>query len=252
MLPKLLSALAAPLAVTVPLWLCAAGGAAHAADGPGIYTCVDAQGRKLTSDRPIVECLSREQKQLNRDGSVKRVVPPTLTADERAEKEAAERRAAQQRVAQADAVRRDRNLMSRYPDEAAHRRARELALDTVRAAIANTLVRQRELAAERKPLLDEAEFYKGRQMPARLKQQLDANDAGIEAQKASAANQEAEMVRINKLYDAELERLRQLWAGGAPGSLGPALEAHVPGTAASVPAAASAPPAKPAARRTKA
>jgi len=28
-------------------------------------------------------------------------------------------------------------------------------------------------------------------------------------------------VRINRLYDAELDRLRRLWAGAPPGSLGP-------------------------------
>jgi hypothetical protein len=28
-------------------------------------------------------------------------------------------------------------------------------------------------------------------------------------------------VRINKLYDTELDRLRQLWGGAQPGSLGP-------------------------------
>ena len=192
-----------------------------AATGPGIYTCIDSQGRRLTSDRPIAECSHREQRVLNRDGSVQRVIPPTMTAEERAEREAAERRAELARAAQADAVRRDRNLVARYPNEATHRKAREAALDTVRLAMKATELRLRELADERRPLLDEAEFYKGRQMPARLKQQFDANDAGVAAQRQAAATQEAEMVRINQIYDAELERLRRLWAGAPPGSLPP-------------------------------
>jgi hypothetical protein len=70
-------------------------------------------------------------------------------------------------------------------------------------------------------LIDEAEFYKGRPMPVRLKQQFYANDAGVAAQRQAAANQEAELVRINKLYDVELERLRRLWAGAPLGSLPP-------------------------------
>ena len=188
----------------------------------GIYTCVDGQGHRLTSDRPIADCTAREQRVLNRDGSVQRVLPPSLTAEERAEREAAERRAAQARTSQADAVRRDRNLMSRFPNEATHRKSRESALDTVRLAIKATELRVRELAAERKPLAEEAEFYKGRPLPLRLKQALDGNDAGVEAQREAAANQGAELVRINKLHDVELERLRRLWAGAAPGSLGPA------------------------------
>lgn len=207
--------LAAPLHA-----LAQAGGQVPSA--AGIYTCVDAQGRKLTSDRPIMDCVSREQRVLNRDGSVQRVLPPTLTAEERAEREAAQRKAELARAAQADAVRRDRNLMARFPTEAAHNKAREAALDTVRVAMKATEQRVKDLAKERKPLLDEAEFYKGRTLPARLKQQLDANDAGVAAQKQSAANQELELARINRLYDTELDRLRRLWSGALPGSLPPA------------------------------
>jgi len=191
------------------------------ASAGGIYTCTNDQGRKLTSDRPIADCLHKEQLLLNRDGSVRTVIPPTYTAEERAEREARERRAAELRAAQLDAVRRDRNLMSRYPNEAAHDKAREQALEPVRMAIAATERRLKELAAERVPLINEAEFYQGRQLPAKIRLQLDANDAAMEAQKSAAATQAAELDRVNGFYDVELERLRRLWAGAQPGSLGP-------------------------------
>ena len=206
----------------------------------GIYTCTDDKGRRLTSDRPIPECAAKEQRVLNRDGSVRQVVPPALTAEERAEREASERLAARSRAELSDAVRRDKNLMARYPDEAAHRKAREAALDTVRLASRATESRVRELAAERRPLVEEAEFYKGKPMPLRLKQQIDANDAAVEAQRSAAITQSAEVVRINKLYDLELERLRKLWAGAPPGSLGPATASTDATTAPS----AAAPPRK--------
>ncbi|MBW8893521.1 MAG: hypothetical protein JF617_15910, partial [Burkholderiales bacterium] len=64
-------------------------------------------------------------------------------------------------------------------------------------------------------------FYKGRPLPGKLKQALDANDASIEAQTVLIENQKAEIVRINTRFDAELARLRKLWAGAAPGSLPP-------------------------------
>jgi hypothetical protein len=198
-------------------------GAAWAQGKPitGIYTCIDDKGRRLTADRPIVECAGKEQQVLNRDGSLKAIHPATLTADERAEKEARERAEAESRTSQADAVRRDRNLKARYPDEAAHARAREAALDTVRLAMKATEIRLRDLAAERKPLRDEAEFYQGKPLPPKLKAAIDANDASTEAQRSAAATQEAELGRINKLYDLELDRLRRLWAGAVAGSLGP-------------------------------
>ncbi len=213
----------------------ASQGAIAQASSPGaaaVYTCTTPDGRRLTSDRPILECNRVEQRVLNSDGSLRRILPPSLTADERAEREAAERRAQAERSARQDAVRRDRNLMIRFPDEAAHHKAREAALDPVRLAIKAGEQRVLDLVAERKPLLDEAEFYKGRQLPARLKQQLDANDAAAEALRGSAANQHAELARVNRLYDGELERLRRLWAGAAPGSLPALHEATGAGTTA--------------------
>lgn len=194
---------------------------ADAAPGGGIYTCTDERGRRLTADRPIPECSHKEQQLLNRDGSLRAVVPPTLTSEERADKEARERAAAEARAAQADAVRRDRNLMARYPDEASHQRAREAALDGVRLATKATEQRLRELQAERKPLQEEAEFYQGKALPPKLRAAIEANDAAADAQRTASASQAAEMGRINKIYDAELERLRRLWGGASAGSLGP-------------------------------
>lgn len=200
--------------------------AQDAKSAPGIYTCVDANGKRHTSDRPIRECLAREQTLLNRDGSVKQRIPPSMTAEERAAFEARERVLAEQRAAVADAGRRDRNLMQRFPNEAAHQRAREQALDTVRLAIRASEMRLRALELERRPLLQEAEFYDGRQLPPKLKQALDANDAAALAQRDASANQQAELGRVNRLYDIELERLRRLWAGETPGSMGPLTLPH--------------------------
>ncbi|HJW12261.1 MAG TPA: DUF4124 domain-containing protein, partial [Albitalea sp.] len=189
------------LAGVAPAW--AAGGL--------IYTCVDGNGKKLTSDRPIAECSARNQRVLNPDGSLKTILPPTLTADERAEQEARDREAAKAQAAQLDAARRDRSLMLRFPSEAAHNKARAAALDDVHKAVELSQKRLAVLAAERKPLLDEAEFYVGKPLPGKLKQQLDANDASVDAQRSLIQNQQAEEVRINANFDAELARLRKLW-----------------------------------------
>ena len=208
-----------------------ASGAVQAqAQPPGnpIYTCTLPDGRRMTSDRLIAACSGVEQRVLNRDGSLREVIPPSLTADERARQEAQQRREAQQRQAQMDAVRRDRNLMSRFPDEAAHQRAREAALAPVLAALRSSEQRLEALQRERKPLLDETEFYKDRELPDKLRQQLAANDAAAEAQRHAIETHRAELDRINGNYDAELARLRKLWAGAAPGSLATTPSATVP------------------------
>ena len=212
-------------------------GAASAQPGLSqVFTCVTASGRTLTSDRLIGECMDREQRVLSRDGTLLRIVPPTLTAEERAEKEARDRRAAAEKEAKAEAARRDRSLMQRFPNAEAHQKARETALADVRTSIQLSEQRQRELAAERKPLLDEAEFYKGKALPPKLHQQLDANEAAASAQREAQTNQKAELDRVTKLFDTELARLKRLWAGAAPGTVGPAGEEAASAATAAVPA----------------
>lgn len=195
---------------------CLVGGAGAAQ----IYTCVDANGKRHTSDRPIAICNDREQQELNPDGSMRRRVPPTPTADERAEIEARQQQEALERANRVEAMRRDRNLLARFPNEAAHKKAREGALEDTRKSLKVSEARLEALQKERKPLLDEAEFYVGKPLPGKLKLQLDGNEAATEAQKTLILNQQAELVRINENYDAELERLRKLWSGAQPGSLG--------------------------------
>ncbi len=228
--------------VTTSIWLILLGGvspslhgqaAATPANTASIFTCIDDRGRRITADRPIPDCSAKEQRELNQDGSLRRVPPPILSVDEKAEKDARDRRMAEAKAAQADAVRRDRNLLARFPNEAPHRKAREAALDTVRAAVKARDNRMSELAAEREPLIAEAEFYKGRALPPKLRNQIEANDAATEAQRESAKSLEAELDRVNSLYDNELARLRRLWAGALPGSLGPLPNERVPSPVAS-------------------
>ncbi len=208
-----------------------------------IYACVDANGKHITSDRPIAECLSREHRVLNPDGSTREIRSPVMTADEQAEQDARDRAKAVRAAIEADAIRSDRNLRSRYPNEAAHQRARAAALDDVRRTLQLSQRRLDDLAAERKPLEEEAEFYAGRQLPPLLKQQLDGNEAAAEAQRTLMVNQRAETQRINAAFDAELARLRAVWSGAAPGSLGPLPKA--PGAAAASTGVAASASAKP-------
>ena len=186
----------------------------------GIYVCTDDEGRVITRDRYIAECRHKEQRLLNRDGSLRMRVPPTLTAEERALFEAEQRERREREEARKDAVKYDQLLLRRFPNEAAHGRARDAALAASRAAVQSAEARLGDLAAERRKLTDEAEFYRGRLLPVRLKQQIDGNEAQAEAQRTSIRNAHAEQERINILFDVELERLRKLWKGVMPGSLG--------------------------------
>lgn len=189
-------------------------GAVAQASAQGIYTCVDAKGRNLTADRPIAECLDREQRELSPGGTVKRKIGPVLTAAERAAAEEKARKAAEERNRLAEEKKRERALLVRYPNKATHDKERLTALMVADDAIAAARKSTSELSAQRRKLNVELEFYSGdpSKVPAQLKRQIEENREHSEAQERFIANQENEKNRINVRFDEELTKLRQLWA----------------------------------------
>lgn len=184
----------------------------------GVYTCVDAKGRKLTADRPIPECTDREQKILNPSGTVKAKLGPTLTAQERADLEAKEKRELEERSRTADEKRRDRALLTRYPSKTVHDQERQEALMQIGVVIQAANNRLEELAKQRVAMDAEMEFYKKdpNKAPAYVRRQLDENTQSQAVQRRFIGEQEAEVKRVSARFDEELVRLRQLWALNAP------------------------------------
>lgn len=190
------------------------GGVLAQASAQGIYTCVDAKGRNLTADRPIAECMDREQRELTPGGTVRRKIGPVLTAAERAAEEEKARKAAEERNRLAEEKKRERVLLGRYPTKAAHDKERATALVVADDAIAAAKKRTSELDAQRKKLDVELEFYRGdmSKAPAPLKRQIEENQHHAEAQERFIANQNNEKKRINARFDEQLAKLRLLWA----------------------------------------
>lgn len=188
----------------------------------GIYSCVDEKGRKLTSDRPIAECMDRPQKELNPSGTVRRVLAPPPTAKDRAALEEKEKQDAETRLQQAEDKRRDRALLSRYPDRASHDKERSLALEQATGLSAGAVKRLQELAEQRKGIVSELEFYKNSpgKAPPTLKRRFEETDANIAAQKRLMAEQDVEKKRINARFDEEQTKLKPQWgvAGAAEAS----------------------------------
>ena len=197
---------------------CLWGGVLAQASAQAIYTCVDAKGRRLTADRPIAECLDREQRELTPGGTVRRRIGPVPTAAERAADEEKVRKATEERNRLAEERKRERALLARYPNKAAHDKERATALVVADNAIAAARKNTGDLAAQRKKLDVELEFFKGdmAKVPPRLKRQLEENQHDAEAQERLIANQDNEKKRIIARFDEELARLRPLWAQRAP------------------------------------
>lgn len=193
-----------------------AGGAA----AQDIYSCVDAKGRTLTADRPIIECIDRTQRALSPSGLVKRQVGPSLTAHEQAAQEEKEKREAEQRAREAEDKRRDKALLLRYPSRTVHEQERAAALLQIDEVIKASNKRRGELAEQRKLIAGELEFYvkDPSRAPASLKRRLEENDASVAVQQRFVADQEQEKKRVNQRFDEELAKLKGLWAAVAPAS----------------------------------
>ena len=179
----------------------------------GIYTCVDRNGRRLTADRPIAECLDREQRELGPSGIVRRQIGPSLTEQERAAQEAQRHKEAEARARELEERRRERVLTARYPDKATHDVERAAAIQLVDDVTATAEKRLVELAQQRKAFDVEMEFYKKdpSKAPMSLRRKIAENEESIAEQQRFIAGQDQEKRRVHQRFDVELAQLRKLW-----------------------------------------
>lgn len=194
--------------------LLAVAGVSHA---QSIYTCVDGNGRRITSDRPIAACLDREQQRLGKTGTVREVIPPSYTREERERLEAQRRAEAEKEARIQEEKRRDRALLVRYPNQAVHDKERQEALAQIDEVIAAVNKREVALVAQRKEIDSEFEFYSSdpNKAPMWLKRKREDNEKQTEVQKRFLADQMQEKQRVNARFDEELAKLKQLWAAQA-------------------------------------
>lgn len=188
----------------------------HATTGV-IYTCVDSQGRTLTSDRPIRACIDRPQRILGAEtGHEKGILPPSYTEDERSELRKQEQARLERQREERDLRQRHRILVMRYPDKASHDRAREAAKEQVGLVVATAQARLKELHGVQDKIGQELEFYAGdvKKAPAALQRRVENNLQDIAEQQKLIDGQQTEQQRIDSMYDAELQTLEQLWATG--------------------------------------
>lgn len=192
-------------------WAQAAGGTANAG---GIYSCIDARGRAITSDRPISDCRDREQRELNPSGTTRRLIEPAYTPREQAERDERKRQAALAAARQLEARRRERALLVRYPTPVAHDRERADALAQIDRVISAAKNRLGELGEQRRKIDDELEFYKKdvSKAPASMRRQLEDNTLSVAVQTRFIGEQEDEKRRLNARFDEERVRLMPLWA----------------------------------------
>ena len=208
-----------PCVYAMVAWL-TLGGLQHAVAAPEsapakrVFICTDAQGRRLTSDRPIPECIDREQRVLGPSGTLRERRGPVLTEEERAAQEMQRRREAEERARLQEERRRERVLMARYPNQGAHDAERAQALQQVDDVTAVAHKRVADLQAQRLKLESEMEFYQRdpSKAPMHLRRAIAENQDAVAEQQRFIAGQVQEKQRVNQRFDVELLQLRKLWA----------------------------------------
>lgn len=202
------------------LCLCAAPAVtllAQPRDAAGIYSCVDASGRRLTADRPIPACMDREQRMLGSSGVEKGRVSPTLSEQERLDQEQRQRQADRERALQQDARRREQSLRQRYPRPELHDSARRSALVQIDDVIAVAQHRMEALRTERGQQEQELEFYAKdvTLAPGAVQRAMADIDSSMEQLLRFIQSQQQERRRIVQRFDTEQQQLQRMWADAA-------------------------------------
>jgi len=179
-----------------------------------IYICTDGSGRRITSDRPIAECVDRVQRVIDGTGTMRRVVGPTLTENEQAALEAARQEDLKEKNRIEEARRRARALLARYPNEIRHQQGRKEALTEMNADINVASKRLATLKEEHKNIEAELEPWREdiERAPENLQRKRADNQLLIDDQLRLIALREKEKARINEQFDGELVYLRELWS----------------------------------------
>ena len=174
-----------------------------------IFVCRTASGATVTTDHLSSECRRYGGKELNPDGSVRRLI---LTPAQRAEQDAAAQQQRKAQELQRQKQREDRALLLRFPNRAAFEAAQQSDLQTPKSLIDSARKRLTRLGAERKELDQEAQFYPGGNYPLELRSKLEENKLLTQQEQSMIVGQEQAMARIRIQYTQQLPHLKTLWA----------------------------------------
>jgi len=187
---------------------------AAGAQSPTMYTCV-ANGRTYSGDRPPPECFNSDIRELNRDGSLRRVIARPLTPEEQKARAIEVRKKADEEEKALAQRRRDRSLLEAYASEQEIDVARTKALIASNEVVKRSQLRLDRMAEERKRLEEETEFYKKRETPEMIKRALANNEQERAAELKIIKDAQSEMQRINDRFDADKKRFRELVSQGS-------------------------------------
>jgi hypothetical protein len=190
--------------------LCAAAVPGARAQQSFLYACTDRNGHAHMEAEPPAACRDVDVREMNPDGSVRRVIAAPLTRAQRAARDAEEHQKILDEEKERKQESRDRSLLETYGSVDEIEAARQRSLSGQKTLLARADDRIKQYQKEKKRLDDEAEFYEKREMPPKLKDAFASNKALTETQEDARTKALKEMEAINQRYDAEKKRYLEL------------------------------------------
>lgn len=177
-----------------------------------IYSCKDATGRVITSDRPIPECADRAVTVRKNVGQAPKEIPRPLTPEERRKAQAEEARQKELAIAEEERQKQERYLLTHYRNEDDIERDRKEKLNSVKEKIR---IGNEQIQFVTKLLTDlEAEKLRRPQASAAESASFDnrANSLKNSIKKTQDSNYaaETEQAKINTQFDAILKQYREI------------------------------------------
>jgi hypothetical protein len=181
-----------------------------------IYTCKDASGKTITSDRQLPECQGREGRVLSGQGATLQKIEAPLTAEQLAAREAEQQKRREEEERRREQLRKDKALLNTYAnlDDIESKRQRSLLQveREVRESERRISLLERQAAENR----TETEFYKRRALPSDLKRRVDENEAALKAEINLYNTKKDEVAQVNVKFDEDRKRYAELTGAGAP------------------------------------
>lgn len=175
-----------------------------------IYTCKDAAGHTLTSDRPIPECANRAMFVRQNPNQNQREIPRPKTAEERRQADAELEKQKQEEILEEQRKREELYLLANFKSENDIELSRQRSIAIVKEkirvgneqikAIGNILTDLQQQDGTKKSSIENAEIQKR------------ANQLAVSIKNTRTSNEqyEAELIRINTQFDETLKRYREI------------------------------------------
>jgi hypothetical protein len=184
--------------------------AAHAAR---MFCCEDEKGARNCGDALPEACRNRAYNEFNERGIKVRSVEAPLTEAQQAVRDAEMKKKKEEDRLALEQKRRDQALMSTYATDKDLDVARDRQVAEAERAVKQAQEKLDVANKGKTKIAKDLEFYKGKALPADLKDSVKRNEAEIAAQQKVVESKLKEIEDIKARFETDKKRLRELRGG---------------------------------------